>query len=205
MMRRSTWIVLGVFVVLAGFTFFFERYQTNKAGNSATATPTSVPNYLLNLGGATVEDIKIADNTGKSIYLFRDPVSSGWAILGYPADKVDSAKVDQISSQLSTLQVQDTLTETVPLEAIGMAPAAYTITLSTSSGSKVSMLVGTLTAIGSGYYVQNDAGKLAIVSKTGLEDIINLLNTPPLLPTATPEVTPTEIPTESGNPATPTP
>jgi hypothetical protein len=40
-----------------------------------------------------------------------------------------------------------------------------------------------------------------------MEDVINLLTNPPLLPTATPEVTPTETvaPIGSGSQATPTP
>jgi len=192
MVRRSTWIVLGIFALLVGFTLLYQRYQVNKTDITATATPTIPPEYLYSLGDTQLNDIKIADNTGKSIDLYRDPVSASWAIAGVPADQADTAQIDSVSTQLVSLQIEDTLTHTISLAAIGLETPAYTITLTTSAGSTMVTYVGIQTAIGSGYYVRNDSGKLLIVGKTAIDDIINLLQNPPLLLTATPEVTPTE-------------
>jgi hypothetical protein len=207
MVRRSTWIMLGIFVLLVGFAVVFQRYQTKQAENAPTATPTVPPVYLLSLGDAQVNDIKIADSTGSYIDLYLDPTSSKWAIEGVPTDQADSSKIEGIGTQLLSLQVQEALTETISLSAIGLDTPSYTITVTTASNSQSVTYVGMQTAIGSGYYVRENDGPVMIVSKSELDQIINVLKEPPLLPTATPEVTPTEtlVPTAPTIPETPTP
>jgi hypothetical protein len=207
MVRRSTWIVLGIFALVIGFFFVFQRYQANQSENSATATPTTAPVYLYNLGGAEVNDIKIADNAGGSIELYRDPTTLKWAIEGISADQADSSKILSLSDQLTSMKVEDTLTEKVPIGSVGLEVPVYTITLTTSDNSQFVTYIGMQTAIGTGYYVQNKDGQVMIVDKTAMDDILNLVKEPPLLPTATPEVTPTETisPTISPNQGTPTP
>jgi len=207
MVRRSTWIVLVVFLLLVGFAFIFQRYQTNKSVVTATATPTTPPVYLYNLGDAKVDEIKVADNTGKNIDLVKNTDTSKWEIKGVPADQADSSQIETVSSELLSLKVEDTLTDTLPLASIGLETPAYTITLKTSTGELLTTFVGMQTAIKTGYYVQDEAGHVLIVNNSGLNELLNLLETPPLLPTATPATTPTEITTPSATPnqVTPTP
>lgn len=207
MVRRSTLIVLGLFVVLVGFTLWFQRYQASKSANAPTPAPTAAPVFLFGLGNANVDEIKIADNAGKNIDLTRDPTSSKWVITGIPPDQADSNHINEISSQITSLEVQETMTETLPLASIGLDPSTYTITVTTSAGSQLVTYVGTQTAIGSGYYVRNSAGQVMIVDKTGMDDILNLLKNPPLIPTATPTQAPTELvsPTAPETQVTPTP
>jgi hypothetical protein len=207
MVRRSTWILLLLFAILVGFAFFFQRYQTNKDDNAATATPTMAPQMVYNLGGAQVDDIKLSDSAGNSIDIYRDEEGSKWAIPDIPTDQVDSAKIDSASEQLFSLQVQETITQSLPLDSIGLASPAYNITMKLSDGTQLITEVGSPTPIGSGYYVRVNSGQLIIVDKLVMDDILQLLTEPPLLPTPTLEVTPvdTVLPTETGNQATPTP
>jgi hypothetical protein len=207
MVRRSTWIVLGVFAIVVGFAVVFQRYQANQTANTATTTPTTAPEYLYNLSGAEVNDIKISDNQGSTIDLYLDPTSSQWAIRGIPADQADASKIQSLSDQLTSIQVEDALTQTVPLGSIGLESPAYTITLTTSDNTQLVTDVGMQTAIGTGYYVQNKDGQVVIVNKTALDELLNLLNEPPLLPTATPSATPTGAMTPITSPGqgTPTP
>jgi hypothetical protein len=207
MVRRSTWIVLIVFALLVGFAWYFQRYQTNKAETVGTATPTAPPTYLYNLSSSEVNEIKISDASGSKIDLYRDPSSTNWAIADVPVDQADSFQIESISAQLFSLQAQETLTQTPPLDAIGLVTPTYTITMTTSEGTQINTYVGSETAIGGGYYARVDAGLVVIVDKVVMDDIVNLINNPPLLPTATPEVTPTSttLPTGQENQATPTP
>jgi len=207
MVRRSTWILLAVFAILVGFAWFFQRHQANKAKNGATATPTTSPANLYDLTNTQVDNINITDNAGEKIDLYRDTGSSNWAITNVPVDKADSFKIESINTQLFSLIVQETLTQTPPLDSIGLVTPAYTITMTTSDGTQLITNVGTQTAIGSGYYVRVGSGPVVIVDKVVMDDILNLVKNPPLLPTATPEVTSTEIasPTEPGGRVTPTP
>lgn len=207
MVRRSTWILLIIFVLLAGFAFLFQRLQTQKTDNAATATPTTTPEKVYDLSGAQVNDIKIVDSGGNKIDLYRDPGSSKWAIADIPVEKADSLQIESVSTQLFDLQVEETLTQTPPLESIGLVTAAYTITMTTDTGAQIVTNVGSQTATGSGYYIRVNAGQVTVVDKLTLDDVLRLLSTPPLLPTPTPEVslTVTESATESGSKGTPTP
>jgi Domain of unknown function (DUF4340) len=207
MVRRPTWILLLVFVLLVGFAWFFQRYQTNKANNVATATPTTSPVNLYNLANTPVDKINITDKAGDKIDFYHDSGSTNWAIAGVPVDQANSFQIESISTQLSSLQVQETLAQSPPLDSIGLVTPAYTITMTTTDGTQLITYVGSQTAVGSGYYVRVDSGQVVIVDKVVMDDILNLLKNPPLLPTATPEVTPTETapPTESGGQGTPTP
>ena len=207
MVRRPTWILLLVFAILVGFAWFFQRYQANKANNAATATPTTSLINLYDLTNTQDKEINITDNAGDKIDLYRDSGSSKWAIADVPVDQADSFQIESISTQLFSLQVQEALTQTPPLDSIGLVTPAYTITMTTSDGTQLITNVGTQTAIGSGYYVRVGSGPVVIVDKVVMDDILNLVKNPPLLPTATLEVTSTETasPTKPEVQVTPTP
>jgi hypothetical protein len=207
MVRRPTWILLLVFAFLIGFTWFFQKYQAKKADNIATSTPTSSPANLYDLANKQINEIGVSDSAGNKIDLYRVSGSSDWAIAAVPTDQADTFQIESISSQLYSLQVQETLSQTPPLDSIGLDTPAYTITMKTSDGSQLITYVGIQTAIGSGYYIRVDSGPVVIVEKVVMDDILNLLKNPPLLPTATPEVTATQTasPIEPGSQATPTP
>jgi hypothetical protein len=207
MVRRTTWIVLVVFAIVLGFAWFVQHYQSNKAGITGTATPTMLPNYLYDLTDNEVDEFKISDHSGNMIDLYHDPVLSKWAIADIPPDQADSFQIESVSAQLFSLQAQETLTQTPPLDSIGLATPQYTITMTITGGTQINTQIGTITAIGNGYYARVDSGQVVIVGKTVMDDILDLLKTPPLLPTATPEVTSTSttLPTQQENQVTPTP
>jgi hypothetical protein len=207
MVRRTTWIVLIVFAFVVGFAWIFQRYQSTRVDTPSTGTPTTPPNYLYDLTNNNVDEIKISDQSGEMIDLYFDPVLSKWAVADIPADQADSIQIESVSTQLFSLQAQETLTQIPPLDSIGLDTPQYTITMTTTEGTQINTQIGTITAIGSGYYARVDAGPVVIVGKTVIDDILDLLKTPPILPTATPEVTSTSatLPTEQENQVTPTP
>jgi hypothetical protein len=219
MVRRSTWIVLAIFAILAGFAWFFQRYQAKKAEVTATVAPTAALTDLYNLFGKQVSGIKISDSSGNQISFYRDPVSSRWVVADVPADEADSFKIESVSAQLTALQAQEYLDPSLSLASVGLVIPSYTITMTTSDGGQLVTFVGDQTSIGTGYYVRINSGSVVIVDKVVMDSILDLLINPPLLPTPTPEVSPTpevttpldvtatetSAPTETGIPATPTP
>lgn len=207
MVRRSTWILLGVFVVLVGLAWLFTRYQANKTVDVSTATPTVTPVKLYTLTSTQVNEINIAAPAGKKIDLYRDPASSNWYITNLPADQADSLQIESINEQLLSLSVQDTLTQSLPLDSVGLVTPAYTITLTTTDGTQLVTYVGSQNAVGDSYYARVDSGQVVLVRKVELDTVLNLLTNPPLLPTPTPEVTGTQTaaPAEPASLGTPTP
>jgi hypothetical protein len=207
MVRRSTWILLGLFVLLVGFAWLFQRYQTNKTKNTATATPSVTPVNLYDLTDAQIKGINITDAAGSNIDLYRDPTSSNWAITGVPVDQADSSQIESINKQLISSPVKETFTQTLALDSVGLITPAYTITMTTMDGTQFITYVGSQNAVGDSYYIRVNFGEVVLVDKVTIDDVLNLLTKPPLLPTATPEMTPTETiaPTELGVQGTPTP
>ncbi len=203
MVRRTTWILLIVFGALVLFALLFTRHQTQKNVNPASATPIATAEKLFNLTNSQVVEIMISSSSGESIDFIRDPGSTNWVIKDYPAAQADSFQIESVSSQLLSMQVMESLPQSPPLESIGLANPAYTITLKTSDGNQIITDVGSLSAIGTGYYLRVDAGPVVIVDNVSMDDVLKLLKEPPLLATATPEGTGTPIAPESVN--TPTP
>ena len=203
MVRRTTWILLIVFGALVLFALLFQRYQTQKNVNAATATPIATAENLFNLTNSQVVEISISNSAGESIDFIRDPASTDWVIQDYPAAQADTSKIKSIISQLLSMQVMESLAQSPPLDSIGLANPAYTITLKTADGNQLIANVGSLSAIGTGYYLRVDSGPIVIVDNVSMDDVLKLLKEPPVLVTATPEGTGTPIAPKSVN--TPTP
>jgi hypothetical protein len=207
MVRRNTWIMLVVFIIVGGFVFIFQRYQANQATNTATQTPTVTLQKLYAITIAEVDRINIADNTGENITTYRDAQTINWVIDGIPIGKLDSTKIESNNTQLLGLSVKESLTEDPPLDAVGLDTPAYTITMTTMEGSKVITYVGSVTPTGSGYYIKVDSGPVVIVDKAVIDAAVGMVKNPPLLPTPTPAVTATQTgtPVATQVPVNPTP
>ncbi len=191
MVRRSTWIMVVVFVLAGGFVFAYQRFQANKTVNAPSETPTIIPEKLYSMPIADVDKINIADNSGESITLYRNPDTAAWVIAEYPIDKVNSTQIKSTNAQLLAISVKETLPDTTPLSAVGLDSPAYTITMTTMEGTLVITYVGSPTPTGSGYYVRIGTGPVVIVDKTIMEAVVDMVKNPPLLSTPTPEVTET--------------
>ncbi len=199
MVRRSTFILVLVFAILVGFAFLFQRYQANKAANTPTGTPLATSMPVFNLGGAQVTDVQISSQAGKKIELYRDAGKSNWAITGLPAAKADALQIDKTVNPLLSLQVLDSLSQAPALDAVGLATPTYTITLTTADGQQISALIGTLNAVGTGYYLRVGSGPVMIADNVVIDNVLNFLSQPPLVATPTPQVTATE----NGTPVAP--
>jgi hypothetical protein len=207
MVRRSTLILLVVFIILVGFAWILQHTQTNKQEAAATMTPTTTAAYLYNLNGRQVDDVNITDISGNQVEFYLDTTSGNWAIRDLPIEQADSFQIESKTAQLLALQAVETLVQPPPLDSIGLGTPIYTITMTTADGGQWITNVGSVTAIGSGYYVKVGPDKIVIVDKVVMDDVLSLLTNPPLLPTATPEVVITDpvSPTESIFIGTPTP
>ena len=207
MVRRNTWIMLGIFVLAGVFVVVFQHFQGQKTKDVATQTPTATPEKLYSITLAGVDRITVADNTGESITTYRDPDTIQWVIAGIPVETVDSAKIQMNVTQLLELPVKETLAQDVALDAVGLATPAYTLTMTTMDGAQVITYIGNVVPSGNGYYLRVDTGPVMIVDINVIQAVVGMVKNPPLLPTPTPQVTPTEMgtPLAPEVPVTPTP
>ena len=188
-MRRSTWIVLGIFVVLALGVFLWQRYGKTDQ-EAAEPTPTIAPvNMVFDLGTKLVQSFSITDATGESITMQHELSSNMWVVMDQPADMADPTQIEAVASSFSYMTVDTELTTQPPLDAMGLDQPSYTITLDLDNGERNVLFVGDLTPTGTGYYAQVDGKPVVVIAKSDITTLINMLTTPPLKPTYTPTET----------------
>jgi hypothetical protein len=193
MIRRSTWIVLIIFIILVVIVLIWQRVQVNK---QATITPTPAANYLLNLEGKKITGIAITGPTGQSVVANKG-TDGNWVLMEPSGQPADSSRIDAAIGSVSRLQVVSNLTKVVDLETLGLNPASTTIELILDDGTRMNVFVGNLTPTQTGYNVFMNGQPLKIVERFGLEDVLAILDNPPILqptPTGEESFLPTEQP-----------
>ena len=75
MVRRSTWILLAILVILVGSTLLFQRYQTSKPENTATAIPSVALVNVYYLTGKQISEVDLSDSLGNNIVFNLSPDS----------------------------------------------------------------------------------------------------------------------------------
>jgi hypothetical protein len=150
MIRRSTWFILAIFVLLVGFAWLFKRNQTEKGEITSTPIPTKALASIYDLEGIQVNEVSISNSMGDEI-TFTSNETNQWSISNIPADQADTVQIGSNLAQLFAIQAQETLTQTPPLDSIGLVIPSYTIHIRSDSGEPVITYVGSLTPIGNGY------------------------------------------------------
>ena len=85
MIRRSTWIILGVFLVLVVAVLIWQRVQENQ---QAQITPTAAVSYFFDLGDKTIRGISITGPASQSVSATKNADGS-WTLTepsGQPAE-----------------------------------------------------------------------------------------------------------------------
>jgi hypothetical protein len=187
MIRRSTLVLLVVFVALAAGAFFWQRSQEKNPTTETTATPGSQPLFTFT---AKISGLKLERTGGEMLELGRDDQGI-WKLIYPPTEATDIAAVESATGQLTSMQVLSTLEEGPSLEAVGLAKPVYRLQIDLDDGSQILMYIGNATPTGTGYYVmvtqKGMSGGMSVVSKYSLDPILNLLDNPPVAQPATPE------------------
>ncbi|MEA3351723.1 MAG: DUF4340 domain-containing protein [Chloroflexota bacterium] len=192
MIRRSTLIVLVVFLVLLGFVLYWQNWgQEASADDALSAVPTLAPKAaIFDLPEeAFVVGVRIESADGNLVEVSRDDAESAWVLL-QPShqEDTDSQQIQLMADQLVTLRESSSLETSLSLGVTGLESPVYTITLKLDDGQQENLFVGDVTITGSSYYVRVDDGSPQVVSKYSLDAALNMLETLPLLPTPMPEL-----------------
>ncbi len=182
MIRRNTWIILIVFIILLGITWAWQRSKEEAA---LKATPTPGARYLFTVQETDLNKLEMRDIQGRQIVLERD-VSGGWALKVPQTEATDTERSQQAMTQVATL---DILSEPDPApepEVAGLATPTTVITTTMSGGGQTqTALIGNLTPIANGYFARTPDGRVVVVSKYSVDEVLKLLDNPPVQPTPT--------------------
>lgn len=190
MLRRSTWVILILAVVLVAATIYWQRTRESRE-LTVEATPTAVGEQLeFGFSSAQVSEAVIQDAEGNTVVLERG-ADGAWAVVRPKVERTDSQKVENALMQFLQPQTVSEINAQTALSDLGLDPPAYLVLLRLDDGREVVVNIGKVTPTGSGYYVLN-SGKgrgLFVVRTFNLEPFLNLITE---LPIATPTATPTE-------------
>lgn len=199
MIRRSTWILLALFIFVLAVAWGFQRYKTSQA---AKVTPTTTSTeQLLQVQENTIVSLRVENDQGKAVVLGRN-AEGLWTITEpQGGGQTDTAQAESAVTQLVSLQTQFSLGMPDNLAEYGLLKPAYTITLTLNGGEKHVILVGAEAPAVSGYYIQLDGSAPKVVNKSSLDPVLQMIGKPPYQATETP----TPLPGASGTPGVGTP
>jgi len=186
MIRKSTWIVLAVFVLALAGAYWWQQNQEQK---ESQATPEPEPNvFLFDFGDAELSTVRLERVGDKAVELQRDAEVSWTALSPEQSGPLDSQSLESTLSQLAALSTLSQLDTPPGLAAIGLELPVYRIQVTLSDGRTLTAAVGKKTPTGSGYYVQADDKTVYVVNQFSLDSVLELIDNLPILePTATSE------------------
>jgi hypothetical protein len=159
----------------------------------AETTPTLGPDSPWSLAPEQVDTIRLTDPGGAAVVVLQRDPDQGWRMRAPAMGEADAGRIEAALTAVLAPVVAQAMESPEELEPFGLRPPQIRLTLLLADGTALSMDVGAIDPTGSVYYtqVQGD-GRLLMISRFSLEDLLGLLGAPPFpLPTGTP--LPTEI------------
>ena len=181
-MKRSTWIVLIIFLALVGLLVYLNQKEPV---STEEEIPTVEPvEYLLTAADGLPTSIDIKSEAGEQVTLARN--EAGEWVLKQPIEtEANQGSVEAAVTQLTSLRIVSR-PEVAPADA-GLVQPSYTVTVELTSGTMITVRIGDLTPTQSGYYTNVDESTdVLIVRKTGLDALLTLVASPPYTNTPTP-------------------
>ena len=208
-MKRPTWILLFILLVLVGLMVYLKR-QDNLA-TLEISTPAQPVEFLIGETDGLPISIHISDNEEAKQFLLTRNEAGLWVMEKPTISEADQGSAEAAATQLSTLRILSR-PGVSPADA-GLTPESYLVSIDFSSGTHKDVRIGDLTPTSSGYYADIDGEPgIVILDQTGVQALLNLLESPPYLHTPTPTLAPSETPevlmtpaTDASLAATPTP
>jgi hypothetical protein len=204
MIRKGTWIVLIIFIVLLGGAIYLNRTPGGLTFTQPTETisPTAIPRLLADWQADEIVFIELKGQRQSSA----DPDQSGatgtvtltkeedgsWTIGPDNNEEARLGTVENLRSQFATVRILSALDTSLPLDSAGLVEPQTVITLHSSNNRQVEIRIGGNTPTNSGYYVQVDSNPPVVVSTASVDAILSLFDPAQLYePTPTPGSTAT--------------
>jgi hypothetical protein len=184
MIRRSTWYLVAVFVVVLGGAVYWQQRPPASPENEATPIPAAQP--LIPLTAEELTRLQVQETSGGVVILERE-ADGMWELVQPTGMATDPAQVETKLGQLTSLRIKTSLEPAADLSIFGLDSPAYRVSLSTTAGQEYGLAIGDLTPTGDGYYVQLNGNPPQVVNKISMESFLGILDEPPILLNLEPE------------------
>jgi hypothetical protein len=194
MIRRGTWVTLGIFAALLAFALVWERAGPEPDGGEGL-TPTQAA--LWELAPDQIVRLRIEDRVaGQRLDLFRR--ADGTWLAADAGRVLDPGRVQRALDWLSGPRPRARVPEPADLTAYGLDEPTRRVTVWLADRTQVVLEIGAPVPTASAAYVLVDGQPdVLVVSTFGLDEVFGLLG----LPTATPAVGGTPTGEPLGTPA----
>lgn len=186
-MKRTTWIILGVFIlVLAGF-LLFQNNEKNKETTDEDTGPTSTP--VPSLRSFDDQDlVSISYEEAGELYIKLEKVDTlEWTVTTHPEGQVTAGNIEELLSYLSNLELVSVLSSSPSLSDIGLDEPEKALQLEYEDGTSYTISIGTETALADGYYATvDDYDAVVVLPVSSIDQVIALMDDTTLPPTPTP-------------------
>jgi hypothetical protein len=188
MIRRSTLVVIVLFIIAVAALLVFQKMPTNPLKPTATPAATSMPTLITGWQTQEVTGLTLKRSDASAIVLTKNSDNT-WtrAQMG----SLTQGKVEQILSEILAVRMMTQLPTGQNLADLGLQSPVASIEISGNS-RKAIIQIGAVTATQSGFYVKVDEGQAVIVDKGAVDTILQLFGdavpatpTPPASPTVT--------------------
>jgi len=181
MLKRSTWILISILVLVVATYFIINANPSKPTASTPTA---AVDTFLVTQSDGVLQNLRIYDEENNNFQMQRD-LSKTWVIIAPTSGVADQALAGAVETQVGTLRIVTTLDPSPEASSIGLEHPAYTLELGFVNGTSHKIEVGNLTPTSSGYYVRYDGAKISVISQSGIDALLKLLSAPPFPATAT--------------------
>ena len=185
---RITAVLFLILVALGGYLYYdSQRGEEPAEVVEEDAVPAPLINETIplidNLTITTVQEVAVSRSSDSVEASYSQDESGNWAQTSPQAQTVLSTTLNsQVTGYLNLTSNRVFSSADNPLSAYGLETPAYQITLSGGDQRHV-LYVGNETPTKDGYYVQSLGDpRVFVVSKGAVDNIINLIDTPPLPP-----------------------
>ena len=195
-MKKSTWIIVGIFAVLLAAFFLYPEIAPSE---EEPVEPTATPHVLQSLDDQALSSIIYHSLDGETIQLDKVDTLS-WTVATHPDGIVTAGNVEEILSYLSELQILSEASDEKDLAEVGLDEPQQSIVFLYEDGSEYTLEFGNLTVLGDGYYALINGQDIIVLPDGGIDQLGALFDSIIHPPTPTPEFTAT--PSETLEPST---
>jgi hypothetical protein len=173
MIKKSTWIMLVIFLVAVGFTYYFQNSPTPVV--NPTPLPTLLPKLVSGWVSSDIIQIDVQKSDNKFFSIQRDSTGQ-WELANLDTRPLDQGKVEELISTIMATTVQTSLKQGQEMDMLGLMNPAIIIKMKNTKGEGLNINVGNATPTDSGYYVQINQDLPVVIGKTNADDFSRLLN-----------------------------
>jgi len=176
MIRRSTWFVI---LILAGLILAAVMISRRNVEQAANITPSITAETLVDKSFIEIKSVMIKKDTGE--YIEVEKKGNDWVLVKPVDEMVDTTALENAVTNFVTSRILSELDPAPPEQATGLDNPGYIVELGYLQNEMDTFLIGQKTQTESGYYIGTGDDRVFVVSVSGVEALVNLINNPPFL------------------------